>query len=463
MKKENKNFLYNTIYQIFIFLIPFLTTPYISRVLGANNVGIYSYTYSIVYYFMLCSMIGINNYGAREIAKVSKDVFERSKKFWGIYYLQLFLTAIMLLLYLFMLIFFNFSYKNIMLVQLIFLVSVLFDVNWFFFGMEKFKITISRNIIIKILSMILIFLIVKDKNDLWKYTLIMSSSILLSQIYLFAHLRGNVIKVKIKLKDVFSHLKTCIILFIPVISYSIYRVMDKTMIGQFSNTFELGNYESAEKILTIPTSFITALGSVMLPSMSKESDDKNSKKIYDTFELCFLIIIPISFGLLAVSNKFSLLFFGSEFKKVGWLIKILIPSIIFSSIANVIRTSFLIPKSFDKIYVRSTIYGAIVNLFFNLIFIKKYGAYGACIGTIAAEFVVMIYQFFYTRKFINYKIVFESFKNYFEKSFVMFVFLIIIDILFKNNLLSLILQIIFGVIYYIIVNKKYLIHNFFGR
>ena len=151
MKNTNKNFLYNVIYQVFIFIIPLITTPYVSRILGVNNVGIYSYTYSLVYYFMLASMLGINNYGAREIAKASNNKEKLSKTFFSIYFLQLICCSIMIILYIIISGVYQYEHKTIMFIQLIYLISCVFDINWFFFGLEKFKITISRNIIIKLL------------------------------------------------------------------------------------------------------------------------------------------------------------------------------------------------------------------------------------------------------------------------------------------------------------------------
>ena len=100
MNSTNKNFLLNLIYQLFIFIIPLITVPYVSRVLGANNIGIYSYTYSIITYFMLGTMLGINNYGSREIAKVSDNIEKKSKKFFSIYYLQLISNLVMIVLFL---------------------------------------------------------------------------------------------------------------------------------------------------------------------------------------------------------------------------------------------------------------------------------------------------------------------------------------------------------------------------
>ena len=462
MKTQNKNFLYNAIYQIFIFIIPFVTTPYVSRVLGVNNVGIYSYTYSIVYYFMLFSMLGINNYGSREIAKCSSKE-ECSLKFKSIYFLQLFLNILSIILYVIFLIFFNFEYKSIMVIQIIFLLSVAFDINWFFFGKEKFKITITRNIIIKLFSLVLVFLFVKTKNDLWKYTIIMSTSTLFSQVYLWPFLLKEIKYVKVRINDVFLHLKPCLILFIPVISYSIYRVMDKTMIGSISNTIELGNYESAEKIINIPISFITALGTVMLPHMSKKNETDIRNSILSTFELTFFIILPMIIGLLVISTDFSNLFFGNEFTETSIIIKILLSTVLFSSISNVIRTNYLIPLKKDNIYIISTIIAAIVNLVLNIIFIPKFGAYGACLGTICAEFILMFYQVLKSKKFICYDKVLLVLMRYIVKSLIMGICIFVLGIFVTNIFVKLIIQFIVGVTIYCLLNINYIKFDFLGK
>ena len=463
MKDTNKNFIYNAIYQIFIFIIPFLTTPYISRVLGVSNVGIYSYTYSLVNYFMLCSLIGINNYGARNIAKKSKNKEEMSDEFSNIYFLQLSLTIIMLILYyIFSLLIYRYNFK-IMIIQSVFLISVAFDINWFYFGMEKFKITISRNIIIKLLSLVLIFILVKNNDDLWKYTLIMAGSTLISQIYLWIFVKKYIYFKKPSYKKIIKNLKPCLILFIPVIAYSIYRIMDKTMIGYIVNTIELGNYESAEKIISIPIGLITALGTVMLPHMSKIESGQIKEKINNTYKLIFLFTIPLCFGLFSISKDFTTIFFGQGFSLTSGIIKLLIITVIFSAIANVIRTSYLIPKEKDKIYVTSTILGAIVNLLLNLIFIKKYGAYGACIGTIFAEFTVMIYQVIKTLNVIDYKTMLKLLFEYIYKSIIMVIFIVVIGLFIENIYLKLIVQILIAMIVYVILNYKYILYDFFGK
>ncbi len=459
MKTTNKNFIYNLIYQIFAFVIPLITTPYISRVLGVENIGIYSYTYSIVNYFMLAILLGINNYGAREIAK-STTREERSKKFLSIYYLQLINSIVCILIFLLFVIFSNVEYKQILIIQTIFLISAMLDINWFYFGMEKFKITISRSMIIKLLSLIFIFILVKKETDLWIYILVLSLSTLISQLYLWIFIKKDVTLVKVSFKDIYLNYKPCIILFIPVIAYSIYRVMDKTMIGYFSDTIQLGNYESAEKIINIPLSIITALGTVMLPHMSKVSTKEYSEKIKDTYKLCFFMIFPICAGLLLVSKNFCNIFFGNGFDITPNLINLLIITVLFSCITNITRNNYLIPKSKDNIYVKSTICGAIVNFIFNLLFIPKYGAYGACFGTILAELVVMIYQIICTRIDIKYIDNLKAILPFFIKSIIMSIVILVLSYFINNNYAKIILQIIIGGIVYFALNINYVRYDF---
>lgn len=460
MKSTSKNFIYNAIYQIFIYLIPLVTVPYISRVLGVNNIGIYSYTYSIVSYFMLASMLGINNYGAREIAKLSNDKERMSRKFFSIYFLQLTINFLMIIVYFIVVYYGKFDNKTIMLVQGIYLISCGLDINWFFFGLEKFKITISRNFIIKFLSLILIFLFVKNRNDLWIYTSILSVSTLVSQLYLWIFIRKEIIFVKVKLNEIFSNFKQCLILFIPVVSYSIYRIMDKTMIGGIVSATELGYYENAEKIINIPLGFVSALGTVMMPHMSKLTNKKFEETIKYSFKLTCFIIFPMIIGLFLISQNFTQIFFGSEFSKSGIIIKYLLPTILFGGITSVIRTNFLIPKSKDRIYVISTIIGAIINLILNIIFIPIYGAVGACIGTIVTEFVIMIYQILCTKNDINYIILFKSSLVFLIKSLIIGFVIVLIGLFVKNNVYKLILQSLISVIIYFVLNLNYIKNEF---
>lgn len=462
MKKQNKNFVYNIAYQLLTFIIPLILTPYISRVLGSSNIGIYSYAYSIVNYFMLFTMLGINNYGSREIAKC-KNREERSRRFASIRKLQLSCGLIAAVVYASLLLIYDYDHKEIMAINSIFLLSAILDINWFYFGIEKFKLTTTRNMIIKILSVGLIFLFVKQDNQLWLYALILSTATIISQIYMWLFIRKEVDLIKISKEEVLVHLKPCLIFFIPVISYSIYRVMDKTMIGVIVESSELGNYENAEKIVSIPISLVTALGTVMLPHMSKKNNSEIKEGIYDTFKLSAFFTIPSAIALAIIAQDFSAVFFGSDFDKAGAIIQALAFTIVFSGIANVIRTNFLIPLKKDKIYVTSTIIGAVLNLILNIIFIPILGAYGACIGTIVAEFSLMLYQAINTAKDLQYSKVLKIYSKYLLTALVMGGVMFGISFASLETLVKIVVQLASGTTVYCLLNANFILVDFLGR
>lgn len=463
MSELKKNLIYNILYQILIIILPIITVPYVSRVLGTEGVGTYSYTYSIAYYFMLVSMLGINNYGNRQVAKARNNKEKLSKEFLSIYVIQVVTTILMIIAYIAYIVLFDIDYLKISIIQIIYVISSLFDVNWFFFGIEKFKFTVSRNTIVKVLSFVFILIFVKTETDTWKYTLILALSTLISQIFLFIMLRKYIKIERISFKHVKKHIKPCIILFIPIISYSIYRVMDKIMLGNMSTISEVGFYENAEKIINIPVGLITALGTVMLPRISNliANGEKNLIEEYmkKSVELILFIGLPMIFGLMAISENFSVSFLGEDFRKSGDIMFLLSPTILFISIANVIRTQYLIPNEKDKEYVIATICGAIVNLIFNIILIPKLGSIGACIGTLLAEFTVMLYQIILVRKKIQICAYLKNGIRFLVTSLLMFIIVFSLNFLnIKNIILLLIIQIVVGIIIYGIFNINYIIN-----
>lgn len=468
MSKEatiKSNFIYNSIYQILLMILPLITSPYISRVLGKNGVGVYSYTYSLASTFALIGMLGITNYGNRTIAAVQDERKERSKAFWSIWYLQLSISTLMVIIYIiYMLLFCPKEYLIVSWVQLITILCSTVDINWFFFGMEKFKVTVTRNIIIKTINVILIFLFVKNKNDVWLYTLIIVSGMLISNIVLWPFLLKEVDIVKPNVNMIKKHFNKTLVLFVPVIAIMLYNKMDKVMLGILSDMNQTGLYENTDKIITIPLSFITALGTVMLPRMSylfaKGNKEETYKYISISMEFVCFMASAMAFGIAGIAIEFSPIFFGNEFIETGILIIALAPKIIFIAWANVIRTQYLIPLHKDKVYVTSVWLGAIVNLIVNALLISKMGALGAIIGTILAEATVMIYQTISVR---NELPIFEYIKNgiyYFIAGIIMFVLIRIIGTNMKASILTIILEIIIGATSYLLLCIPYILKKY---
>lgn len=399
-----KNFIYQIIYQIIILALPLVMSPYVSRVIGAEGLGIYSYSYSVAYYFVLISMLGVLNYGNRAIAKARDNKDELNKRFSEILYLHLAISLVCVVGYLIYCLFIA-SDKIYALIQVFFVLSGLLDITWLYYGLEKFKATVTRNILIKLLTFFAVFIFVKSKDDLWIYCLIMSASFCLSQLILWLPLGKHVKLVKVSVEDIKTHVKPMLILFIPTIAVSLYKYMDKVMIGSMSSNVELGFYSNGESLIGVLLSVVGALGTVMLPQMSNLASKRDIEKIKNYIaksqRYILIAVWGMSFGLAAIADIFAPIFWGDEFVNVGIIIQIMVITVPFISFANVIRTQYLLPFEMDKAYMFSVISGAVINLIVNVCLIPRYGAIGACIATVMAEVLVCTIQCIQVRKVLT--------------------------------------------------------------
>ena len=402
MSKLIKNILYNSSYQILLILLPLITTPYISRVLGASNIGIYAYYFTFAAYFVMFSKLGVANYGSRSIAEVSDSPEQLTQRFSEIYGVQIFASGFAILTYI--LLYFFQSNPDVYLCAGLYVLSGLFDISWLYFGLEEFKKTAIRSMIVKCLSVALIFILVQNESDILPYTLICCGTHLVTNLILWMMLPAIKVKLVFKyIKNSLKHLKSMLILFLPVIGISLYNYMDKLMLGNMSEIQELGFYQSSESIMSVPISLVAAIGTVMLPRMShlyqKNQTKDATKYIMISMWLTVFVVAAVSFGIMGVSPEFVPLFYGPGFDRCIILLRILMVATLFVGMANVIRTQILLPQKMDKIYVLSIFCGAAINLILNLLLIPGYGAVGASIATVLAECIIFIFQAIYcTRK-----------------------------------------------------------------
>lgn len=450
MKSLKKNVMYNSIYQFLIVFLPFITAPYLSRVIGASGVGLYSYNYSVAQYFVYFSLLGLNNYGNRSIASVGNDFEERSKVFSEIYSMQIITSMLSTLLYLIYVVLVGFELSA--LIMTIYVISAMFDINWLFFGTENFKMTVIRNAIIKLLSMVAIFVFVKNNQDTYTYIIIMALSSLVSQLALWPFVKKIVRFSVPSINNVLKHFKANLILFIPVIAVSIYKIMDKIMLGVICSKEDVGYYEYAEKIYNIPLLIITAIGTVMLPRMSYlYSNNKNAeakKYVKLTVEYVLAFANAAMFGIFAIADKFIVLYYGEDFSTSSSVLKYLSVTIVFLACGNVVRTQVLIPMKKDKVYITSAIYGAIINFAVNILLIPYMGILGAAVGTIVAELTVFVYQIFNVRKEVSITEIGRIEMQYFALGISMF--LVVSFVNFDNKILEIIGKVFIGGVFYIV-------------
>ena len=449
-----KNFIYSSLYQVLVLVLPLITTPYVSRIFGAENLGVYSYTNTIAQYFVIFAMLGLNNYGNRAVAMARDNKEKLNAVFSEIYTMQLITGILSLLIYIVYAVFIAQDYKTYSLILTLYVFSAVLDINWLFFGLEKFKLTVIRNSIIKIGSVIAILVLVKTKDDLWIYTSIYAVSMLLSTIALWPYTRKEVRYHLPKAQDVLKHVKSNMVMFVPVIAVSIYKYMDKLMLGDFSK-IETGYYENAEKIITVALGFITAFGNVMLPRMSNMVVRKDVTRARQTIATSMRFVLGLScalaFGMAAVAPEFVGLYFGKGFEPCIIIMIALAPTMIFQSWANVIRTQYLISFKHDNVYVCSVIFGALTNFVVNYLMIPKYGALGAVAGTIIAEASVAVIQTVAVKKELNVSIYFKQGIPFMLFGLVMYAFVRYIARLQSSDFIKVSVEVISGAVVYLIL------------
>ena len=462
MTSIRKNFLYNSLYQILIMFIPLFTTPYLSRVLGPSGIGTYSYAYSIANYFVLFIMLGLNNYGNREIASVRDNQLELRKTFWSIYAMQFSIGIIVNIVYFIYCIRIS-GNLIISLSMSLFVLSACFDINWCFFGLEKFKMTVIRNAFIKIFTMISIFLFVKTSDDTIIYCLVMVIGMLISQIILWPYVFKKIKFYKPKPSEIIRHIKPNLFLFLTVIAVSLFKIMDKIMLGFLTSTEQVGFYESSEKIINIPIALVTALGTVMLPRMTNmisNNVENNNRFIFYSILFSMFFSTSMCFGIMAISQEFVPIFYGNGYEICVSLFIILLPSCIFLAFANVVRTQYILPHQLDSIYVVSAFLGAGINLFINFLLIPKYEAIGASIGTLLAEMTVCFYQCYKVRKFIPIKTYASKSIPFILSGLLMFIIVFNVNLDLSNMYFILLMKIFLGVIiYFIILSIQYFLYK----
>lgn len=405
MASLKKNFIYQTGYQVLATALPLITTPYINRVLGAEQLGTYTYVANIANYFTIFAMLGFNNYGSKMIAATKHNENELAHTFSSIRKLQCLMATVVVAIYLLFISLCIPEHKSLYFIESLWIINCFIDINWFFWGMEKVKLTVNRNLIIKLITLLGVFIFVRSRNDILIYAFILVIGTILSDIYLISQVKKYVKGTKTTFYEMIAHIKPCIALFIPIVAMSIYQQMDKTMLGVLS-TYELvGYYSSADKIVNIPLGIITGLGTVSLPrivSLISENKIMEYKKVVEkSISLVMFMCSAIAFGILAVSQEFVPLFFGREFLPCVSLVSFLTFVIFFKAISIVLVNQILIPNDNEKYYIISVFIGAFINLILNYSLIRKFDAVGAVYATLISELIVCFIQIFICFNYLN--------------------------------------------------------------
>ena len=402
-----KNAAYNVAYRVFSVLLPLVTAPYLSRVVGTDGVGLYSGAWAWSEIFCLIAMLGLADYGVRAIAQVRDDREKLDRTFSGIWQMQLLVASITLLFWFGYVFLVAGEEKTIALHLTMMSVSCLCNFEWCLMGLDQFKSIALRNTFVKIVAAVSAFIFVKSIDDLWIYGFVWSLATLLGNVSCGLTLKGRVSYRRVSMKETLKHLRPCAVLFISVAAISIYRRMDKVMVLNIAGKDQNGLYEDAEKIIYCLSGFISAIGTVMMPKIvalqHKGETEKIARNIDRSMDLILCMVSAMAFGVAAVADRFAPLFYGNRFAYSGTLMAPLGFTLIMIGFANVIRTQVVLPQKRDHIFVKSVCCGAVVNLIVNACLIPSMKSMGAVVGTLAAELTVPVVQYIILRKELPYR------------------------------------------------------------
>lgn len=411
MKKQSitVNYILNTAYQVLTLITPLITAPYISRVLGADGVGVYSYTSAVVAFFALFAILGTTVYGQRTIAQCRDDKAARSKNFWEIELLSLLSTAVCLAAW-FIFILISPEYKFIFFILTIELLSKGFDISWFYAGLERFSFIVIRNTVIKLVGILLLFLLVKRSDQVWIYIAILSVSNFLGNVSMWLPLRKLVSKIKLRDVQMKEHFRQTMIYFVPTIAASVYTYLDKVMIGWFTEgTSENGYYEQANRIIKIGYTVLISLNTVMSSRMSylfalnKEKEIKN--KLENALAFIITLGLPVVCGISCIASNFVPWFFGEGFDKVVLLMILSSPLVVILSMHNFLSSQYLVPSGQRARSTKGVFIGAGVNFCFNLLLVPFLQSVGAVIATLIAETSICVVYFYMSKDFVSPKLI----------------------------------------------------------
>ncbi|PWM81569.1 MAG: hypothetical protein DBY41_03675 [Clostridium sp.] len=397
-----RNFVWNASYQILLIIAPLVTIPYVSRVLGPIQVGVYSYTYSITYYFVLFATLGMAQYGVRLIAQAGDNRGERSRRFWSAWAAQLCIAVPICLVYA------AYAYiapaggTPVALIWGFWVLGAALDVSWLFFGVEEFKMPTVRSFITKIAGISIILVFCKSESDLWAYVLGISLAYFANAVLILPFTRRYVDFYKPCWKDVSKHFLPNLRLFAPVVAMSLYMSFDKIILGSISGMEQAGYFEYADKIAKMPLTIVTALCTVTLPHMTaKLAAGEKSEAVGMLGKSIWLVLgaaIGVAFGISAVSPELVPVFLGPGYEACQYVIPVVAAALPFISASNVIGMQYMLPACSDKAYTRSVWIGAVVNVASCLVLLRPLGAVGAGLATTLTEAAVLVFQCWAVRK-----------------------------------------------------------------
>lgn len=442
MRKLFKDFFYNAIYQVFLVIIPLITAPYLSRVLGPGPLGINSSVNFTIQFIMVFCASAMGQIGTRTIARAraAKNQSEFESAFWGLWLIQVTLSAITIVLFITVCLVFKPKYYIYFLLQLPFLLGTMIDISWFFQGIAEFGKVVVRNTIIKLFSVVLIFIFVHRPEDLGLYMLIMSMGNLLGNSVFWLQIRKYVPH----FVGHYYHFKASIVmiatLILPQIATQMYTSLDKPILGLFHSTTQVSYYDQSQRIANIILGVITSITIVMMPKMAASSEKNQQLFLKKSYETTLALGLAFMITVMCNTNQFVPWFFGEKFIPMEHLMFLISFSIILIPIGGVFSNQFALAIRKDKEFAIPLLIGAILSLILNFTIDPILGALGATINILTVEAVVCLLRIWIVREYYDARYIFKDTPKYFILAAITFIIGFLMPNLIPNVFINMVFK-----------------------
>lgn len=411
-KSENKihsikyNFLMNFLLKISSMLFPLITYPYVSRILMPEGIGKISFASSIIAYFSMFAVLGVPTYGVKSAARVRDDKEALSRVVHELMFIMLVMSVIVYLTLGFSLTIIDKfeSNKTVIIVTSFQIILNVIGVDWLYSGLEQYTYITVRSVIFKLIGMLLMFMLVKDKDDVIVYAAITVFATNGSYLLNFVRLRKFITLRILGNYNFKRHIKPMLTFFAISIAVSIYTNLDTAMLGFMRNDYDVGIYNTAVKIKTILVTLVASLGTVLLPRLTyylaNDNVDEFNKTIKKSIGVVFFITVPIVAFFEMYASESILFLSGDGFLDAVLPMHLLLFNVILSALANITGMQILIPSNKEKVYLLGVTAGAVLDFALNLILIPRVGVMGAAIATVIAELSGLLIQIIYLKEYL---------------------------------------------------------------
>lgn len=393
-----KNFILNAILTLSGFIFPLITFPYVFRLLLADGTGRVDFATSLIAYFNMFAQLGIPTYGIRATAKARDDKLELSRVTQELTIINLLMSVFMYACLALALLVVPRLFED-RLLYIIVSSTLLFNavgMNWLYSGLESYSYITVRSLVFKAIAVVLTFVLVHQHSDYVVYGAITVVASVGSNIFNLIHARRYVSWRPLKELRFERHFKPIGVFFAMACATTVYTNLDSVMLGFMTTNTDVGYYGAAVKIKRILVSIITSLGAVLLPRSSyyiEKGEMEEFKKLSrKAINFVSIAAIPLVLYFILFAREGINLLSGSKYAGSIVPMQIIMPTVLFIGLTNIMGIQIMVPLGKERSVLYSVIWGAVTDLILNALLIPEYKAAGAAVGTVVAEFVVLIVQ-----------------------------------------------------------------------